>query len=109
MISAFKTIMNSNFIKRNKYPLIFGIATGVGITAALARSSGTESLDGFLPELTRSEAELILDLPSNWDENDLKKRYRILMALNHPDKGGSSYLASKINDSFDLLSFRLKK
>lgn len=53
--------------------------------------------------MTRDEAALILgvDLPSN--ESDIKEAHRNLIQKNHPDQGGSDYLAAKINQARDVL------
>ena len=52
--------------------------------------------------MTRSEALLILGLQNN--ENKLVlSAYKNMMQNNHPDHGGSAYLARKINEARDTL------
>ena len=62
---------------------------------------------GFYPTMTESEAILILDISSKdikkLDEKLLKRKHRGAMILNHPDKGGSPYLATKINEAREVL------
>lgn len=58
--------------------------------------------------MTESEALLILDITEPEDvlkltPEILKKKHRKAMILNHPDKGGSPYLATKINLAKDTL------
>ena len=40
--------------------------------------------------------------------NDIKQAYRKLASANHPDKGGSTYLALRINEAKDFLIKDLK-
>jgi DnaJ family protein C protein 19 len=37
------------------------------------------------------------------NQSKLKEAHRRIMLLNHPDRGGSPFLASKINEAKDLL------
>ena len=79
---------------------------------------------GFEPRMNRREAVLILSLKSDfqssilghsWTTTDLggserainkekvRKAHRTLMLLNHPDRGGSPYLATKVNEAKEFL------
>ncbi|KAG2434499.1 hypothetical protein HYH02_012325 [Chlamydomonas schloesseri] len=58
---------------------------------------------GFLPEMTRREAALILGIRESAGEERVKDAHRRIMVANHPDSGGSSYIAAKVNEAKDLL------
>lgn len=58
---------------------------------------------GFEPKMSRREASLILNVSQSADKAKIKAAYRKMITLNHPDKGGSHYLARKINDAKNLL------
>lgn len=64
---------------------------------------------GFEPKMTRKEAALILELNERTLGRDaaakekIRKNHRKLMLLNHPDRGGSPYLATKVNEAKELL------
>ena len=53
--------------------------------------------------MPRDEALKVLGLGSDAGEDDIRAAHRRLMLQNHPDKGGSDYLASKINEAKDVL------
>ena len=53
--------------------------------------------------MSRSEALKVLGLPEGASEEDIRAAHRKLIISNHPDKGGSDYLASKINEAKDVL------
>ncbi|DAA76486.1 TPA_exp: Uncharacterized protein A8136_0800 [Trichophyton benhamiae CBS 112371] len=59
---------------------------------------------GFEPKMNRREASLILSLSERTLTKDkVRLNHRKLMLLNHPDRGGSPYLATKINEAKELL------
>lgn len=53
--------------------------------------------------ITRTEALRVLGLQEGASEDDIRAAHRKLIISNHPDKGGSDYLASKINEAKDVL------
>jgi len=48
-------------------------------------------------------ARQILELEEDASKQDILAAHKRMMAKNHPDKGGSTYLASQINQAKDLL------
>ncbi|KAL3320407.1 DnaJ of subfamily C member 19 [Cichlidogyrus casuarinus] len=58
---------------------------------------------GFEHTMTRREASLILGVSSQSTPNKIKEAHKRIMLLNHPDRGGSPYLAAKINEAKDYL------
>jgi DnaJ homolog subfamily C member 19 len=53
--------------------------------------------------MSRDEALKVLGLGTDAGEGDIRAAHRRLMLQNHPDKGGSDYLASKVNEAKDVL------
>ena len=55
------------------------------------------------PEWLR-EAALILGVRESVDKAALKEAHRKIMLMNHPDRGGSPFIATKINEANECLS-----
>lgn len=60
---------------------------------------------GFEAQMSRSEATKILGFTRELGitKDQVKEAHRRIMLLNHPDRGGSPFLASKINEAKVLL------
>jgi len=54
------------------------------------------------------EAMAILGLEEPFSRKDITRSHRQLMGKFHPDKGGNTYLATKLNNARDLLIEKIK-
>jgi len=53
--------------------------------------------------MDKQQARQILEVKDNASEEEITAAHKRMMAKNHPDKGGSTYLASQINQAKDVL------
>ena len=72
-----------------------------GPQAGSGRGSGRKPLGRSA--MSRDEALSILDLKEGASEGEIRAAHRRLILQTHPDKGGSTYLAAKINEAKDVL------
>ncbi|KAI9505956.1 mitochondrial import inner membrane translocase subunit TIM14 [Coemansia sp. RSA 1358] len=64
---------------------------------------------GFDPKMSKREASLILGLKeSSLTLDKVKKAHRTIMLRNHPDRGGSPFLATKINEAKEFLETKAR-
>jgi hypothetical protein len=65
-------------------------------------ANGEVGSDNFGP-MSREEAYEVLGLGRDSTKDDVRRAHRQLMKKLHPDQGGSTYLASKVNEAKDFL------
>lgn len=58
---------------------------------------------GFESKMSKREAALILGVSPNANKIKIKEAHKRVMLINHPDKGGSPFLSSKINEAKDIM------
>jgi len=68
--------------------------------AGAGRGGGATVAGG---EMTEEEAYQILDLQPGANAGDIGRAHRSLMKKLHPDQGGSTYLAGRVNQAKDVL------
>lgn len=99
VITGFGTFLTLYFTAGAYKSISRGLNGGKSTTAFLK--------GGFDPKMNSKEALQILNLTENTlSKKKLKEVHRRIMLANHPDKGGSPFLATKINEAKDFLEKR---
>ena len=71
---------------------------------ALGSFKNKDAIQGFESPMTRPEAKKILNMKEmNPSKDSIREAHRKLLVANHPDKGGSTFIATKINEAKEVL------
>ena len=62
-----------------------------------------------LSELQENNLYNILNIDENSTQEEIKKAYKKLIIINHPDKGGDALKFNKIHEAYQILSLPLTK
>lgn len=81
-------------------------ASGGGSYQGAHGQSGNSARDSSA--MGEKEAMAILGLEEPFSRKDITRSHRQLMGKFHPDKGGNTYLATKLNNARDLLIEKIK-
>ena len=85
--------------------ILAGVIAYVGLSRKALRKTNTPSTPSVMP---LEEAYLILGLAPGIRRADVFAAYRNLMKRLHPDQGGTSYLASRVNEARTVLLKHVK-
>lgn len=100
------------------WPLAFMVLLAAGGVTAIEfwKQRQIDSIEGFPPadrsahnsaRMTPEEALQVLGIEPGSDAPSIRAAHRQLISQLHPDKGGSGYLAAKINTARDILLERI--
>lgn len=85
--------------------ILAGVIAYVGLSRKGPKGTNTP---GALAGMPLEEAYLVLGLSPGVRRDDIFAAYRNLIKRLHPDQGGTSYLASRVNEAKDVLLKHVK-
>ena len=88
--------------------LLFGTVPFIWRTSAAPNGSGGRDRSASAPPkpataMSKKEALSVLGLREGASKDEIRAAHRRLIQQTHPDKGGTNYLAAKINEAKDVL------
>ncbi|MBO6503216.1 MAG: DnaJ domain-containing protein [Kordiimonadaceae bacterium] len=78
-------------------PALAKLALGRLMSGKLGGKTGKKSSESSQAQMTRAEALEVLGLEDGASKSEINEAYRRLMGQVHPDKGGSDWMAAKLN------------
>ena len=88
-------------------PLFAGLASQVKRKAHGQTKDGADrhspSSSNVSARLNLDQARAMLEVPKRASKDEIVAAHRKLMARNHPDRGGSNYIAAQLNEAKELL------
>jgi DnaJ homolog subfamily C member 19 len=100
---AFLVGCGASYLLFGTVPFIWKTSTArKGASASASNSAGAE-MTAKSVAMSRSEALSVLGLREGASKDEIRAAHRRLIQQTHPDKGGTNYLAAKINEAKDVL------
>jgi hypothetical protein len=90
------------FVYAGRWPLAAALLPAF-VAALLKWKPSTAEHPAQGGRMTQAEALRILDLAEGATDDEIRDAHRRLMVRIHPDRGGSTFLAAKINEARDVL------
>lgn len=81
----------------------FGIWQIIKRFSNISNSRNSNSNMNNTSVMDKAQARQVLEVGDDASHEDIISAHKRLMAKNHPDKGGSTYIASQINQAKDVL------
>ncbi|GAB64871.1 DnaJ domain containing protein [Plasmodium cynomolgi strain B] len=93
-----------NYLKNQKInPSNKNFFSPSGFNKGLGSLFLKNDMRGFERNMSKSEAYKILNINPTTNRDRIREVHKQLMLKNHPDNGGSTYIAAKVNEAKDVL------
>ena len=103
LIFAFILLVTGRVLQALPFAVIGYLLIGASPFSLPGDASMKEGSGRHFGSMSRDEAYSVLGLEPGASREEILHTHRILMTKIHPDHGGSTYLASKLNEAKDTL------